>query len=1236
MELTFEQKKAIQYEGNNILVSAGAGSGKTFVLVERMINKIIEKEETNIDELLIVTFTNAAAIEMKERILKKIELELQKNPQNIFLQQQLIKINKAYISTIDSFCLKVVKENFKIIDIEPNFRIGEKTEIDLIKFEALENFLEPYYANKEKWFYDILDCLTKKADDNYFKEIFLKIYEQAQNSPYPNLWLKDAFQIYNIKNKDEYLNSKIFKKILEYIEEELSLCLDIKNYILKLIKNDEQEQELHQFFNEVYTTKSNKNSTEEKKIGEFLQLNQAIEYLKNNQIDEFLNAINIDFPRIKSIKNPILKEEISQLRKLFKQQITNIKEKFLAQSINQIIENNNIIYNNLKNLCNLIIEFNNYYLDIKKKKNIYTFNDISHFCLKILIDIDFESINTIEEYNSFKKPSYIAENYSKIFKEIVTDEYQDSNLIQEEILNIISNGKNRFMVGDIKQCIYRFRQADTSIFNEKYQNYKNNIGGERIELNSNFRSSKNVIESINIIFENIMTNKLGEVLYDEDTKLKKLDNQEENQLINFQQNINISKNCELFIINKDDKEYEDDEDLKNLKEIENTELECIFIAKKIKSLIEDEKIHIKKQEKYLPIQFKDIAIISRNKNFGAICSKIFEQYDIPIFAQSNNQFYEILEIEIILNMLKIIDNPFQDIPLISVMYSSIFNFSANELLEIKLNSNHKIYYNSLKEYLKNSDNTYLKDKVSNFLNQINHYKNLSKIISINELLSYIYKDSNYYNYIGILKNGKTRQANLKNLLVKSVEFEKNNSNNLFKFINYIEKTKEKNKDDTEANITSENENVVKFMTIHKSKGLEFPVVFVSNLATKFNFMETNDLILFEPDYKLGVSFIINDDKNQINKRLKINSIQKDLISEKLKRDVYSEELRILYVALTRAKEKIILTGCASKSSYTKQTIIKSEIIDEKINSPVLFRKSNNYLNWIYNILNSYENNWKIKILNKNDDFISNSIINKEEKVKNIIKFDELFDLKQNELDISKIKQIEDKLNWKYPFEIEKNLDSNLTVSEIKRNINDNSEVFQIKNDLESFSQEIYNLPKFYFNESQPSSLIKGTLYHKVFEHIDFNITSLAELDLFFQKYINKGIFNNQDLKLLDKNKILQFLNSNIAKRIKNSHKVFREYPFKIGLSPYEVYNDNHFKSNDSIIIVNGIIDLFFEENENIILVDYKTDKTNNKNELFKRYNKQMEIYRKVIENATGKKVTESIIYLVMLNEGIIF
>ncbi|WP_317368491.1 helicase-exonuclease AddAB subunit AddA [uncultured Tyzzerella sp.] len=1207
MGFTKNQLQAINERDKNILVSAAAGSGKTTVLAERIINKIIN-DKIDVDRLLVVTFTKDAAEEMKERITKRINIELQKDDT---LAEQLVRINKAQISTIDSFCSKVVKTHFKSLDIDPNFRIGDKGELDILTDEALQNFLDKYYEENKEDFVRLVDSFTKGANDDKFKSVFLNLYFKSQNLPYPKKWLEKAYKQFDVVTQDDFFSSDIFKKLMNYIEEILKEVIIICERI-KFISTGQLDFDKNG---------GNTSTMEGFLTQEFSNFYNMLGYIKEEKYDAFIDSIyNLKYARwnknlLKA--NPDLAEEIKSLRDLYKDFIKKeIVEKFFNNSILEIIEDIKTIYPIINTLCNLIIEFDDYFMGIKKEKNIYTFSDIAHFCLNILVEDN--------------KPTNIANQYKHIFDEIIIDEYQDSNSIQETILSSISNN-NRFMVGDIKQCIYRFRQANPSIFNEKYIQYFNEKSKDkRIDLNANFRSNKSVIDSINIIFENIMCDKLGEVNYDENARLY-------NEAIfpNPKENENVLNKCELNII--DCSKVIDEINDNVICEIANTEIEANFICKKINELFSNNTMVFDKDINiYRKIEYKDIVILMRSKSNFDIFADILAKNNIPVYTETSNGFYDFTEIKTIINILNVLVNPLQDYALIGTMYSPIFNFSSNELLEIKLSSNNKLFYYILIDFVQNSDNEVLKNKCLSFLDKIKNWQSLSKSLSINELLSYIYEDSNYYNYLGLLDSGNIRQANLYSLLEKALSFEETNLHGLFNFINYINKFKMVS-DDGKASILSKNENVVKIMTIHKSKGLEFPIVFLSNLSKIFNTSDNKEPILFDEQYMFGLS--IFNSTSEYEPRKRISSIQKSIIAYKNKEESYSEEMRILYVALTRAKECLILTGCINKNFDETLEKMKNLILPQvKCILPRYFLKSgisNNYLAWVYTAIKNFDVNniWQVNVSTYEDILNNKTYSNVKDKVSmdKLEMFYSLINLDKNKNYTNNKDEIYKNLSWKYPNMIAQGLTSTLAVSEIKR-------VYQTKflDYLKVYDNTNFTLPKFYtFAKEELTPMEVGSIYHKILENIDFNIKSEKELDNLLNNLSYKNILNDKEIECIDKNIVLGFLNTDLVRRINNAKNIKRECAFTLGVKPKDIYIDDEFKSIDNNILVSGIIDLYFEEEDGLVLVDYKTDRTKSERVLLNRYKTQLEIYKRALEQSTCKKVKECVIYSILHNISII-
>ena len=892
------------------------GSGKTAVLVERIINKIVN-EKIDIDKLLVVTFTNAAASEMRARIMDAIYKYLEEKPEDEHMQKQTILMGKSNICTIHSFCLDVIKNNFYEISISPNFRIGDQTEIELLKQEVLEDMFEEKYIEENKEFLDLINTYTNYRGDEPLKEIILKIHRFIQASPFPEEWLEEKIEEFNLKQnlETDFSNTAWGKILINVFEDDLYSCIielkSIKKDLDKFIELEKFSKTISSDIEKLEELKSNRDSWD--------------------KLYELSNSLKWDtWPRDSKIvieQKEIAKEKRDNVKKKF----SKIRDKILICDSRRANEDISSMYNIMYAIKNIIIEFIQKYQEAKKEKNIVDFSDIEHFTLKILL----------EKKEDKYIPTKTAEKYMEKFEEIAIDEYQDSNLVQEYILNAVSRGNNIFMVGDVKQSIYKFRQARPELFINKYETYKlkeqkNESDSLKIQLFKNFRSRKNVLDITNFVFENIMSKQLGDINYNEKEYLNLGANFEEPQ-----EECNFAGKTELAIIDLKESEDEQKEENEN---IEDIVVEAKLVADKIQELINSKYKVYDKKIGYRDISYKDIVILLRaTSNLAPIYERELNNLNIPVFSDVGTQYLETVEIQTIMSVLKIIDNPMQDIPLVSVLRSPIGKFDDNDLIQIKLQGSHKKYdyfYEILLEASKN-EKLPINKKIRDFLEQLEKWRKQREYLALDELIWQIYLDTGYYNYVSLMPNGVLRQANLNILFEKAKEYEKSTFKSLFNFINFIDKLKTNNGDMDSAKLIGENEDVVRIMSIHKSKGLEFPVVFLCSTAKKFNMQDLNDNILLHQDIGIGPKYI------DYERRIEYNTLAKIAIAKKIKTETISEEMRILYVALTRAKEKLIITGLSKdieKEQKKKKDLL--ETYNEKNINPNILKNYKSYLDWI--------------------------------------------------------------------------------------------------------------------------------------------------------------------------------------------------------------------------------------------------------------------------------------------------
>ncbi len=1228
MEWTKEQKQAIYEKGSNILVAAAAGSGKTAVLVERIINKIIN-EDLDIDRLLVVTFTNAAASEMRERILnaiyKKLE-EKQNEQEEAKLQRQITLLNKASICTIDAFCLDVIKNNFYELDISPNFRIADTAEIELLKQEILEELFEEKYESEDKNFINLIHTYTTYKDDTPLKEIILKIYNQIQSNPFPEKWLEEKVENFNLSDlEQDFAETDWGKIILKDIEEEL---IDCQSILQEELKNLNKYPELDKYsltiandIEQLDMLKINLNSWDKA-----YQISQNIEF--------------ITWPR--SSKITLEAKDIAKTaRDTVKKKLKKKTDKYLLFNSREANQDIFDMYEKLKALKEIILEYGAKLSKVKKERNILDFNDIEHFALNILV----------QENDGEIKQTEVAKKYQEKFVEIAIDEYQDSNLIQEYILNSISRNNNMFMVGDVKQSIYKFRQARPDLFYTKYNAYKLKQDKAenddlKIQLFKNFRSRKNILDFTNLIFENLLTENPWELEYNEEEYLNlgadyKDINQDlkiEINAIDLTEDLSPEQDARVIGSNFQDVSNEQEDVLNDSEEdehIQDIELEAKYVAKRIKELVESKyQVYDVKKQEFRPIKYKDIAILLRStKTAAPIYEKELAKNSMPVFSDSGAEYLGSIEIQTIMSLLRIIDNPLQDIPLVTVLRSSIANFTDNDLVQIRLNDQYDNFYNAMLKTKMTADDK-LKNKIETFLNNVENWRKAKEYLSLDELIWKIYVETGFYNYAGLMPNGSLRQANLKMLFERAKQYESASFKGLFNFINFIEKIHLGSGDLGSAKIISENEDVVRIMSIHKSKGLEFPVVFLSNTGKSINLMDLKQNILVHNEIGIGTKFI------DYNMQIEYDTLTKSAISNKLLLEAFAEEMRILYVALTRAKEKLIVTGTYSDALETLEKMdeqISRYPKNNKIN-PILVKKYKKYLDWMILVYKYNEATIKdictFNVINKKQ--INTKLAEQETNIPEILQ--KLEGWKVNQMQYEKIEKM---LKYKYPDILLSTIPTKASVSKLKeKSIEVNEPEFEkLKTDTKLTQHESkFPKPKFLSKQEEKlTSAQKGTLLHLCMQKLESNKDyTLQDIKDLVQNMRLKNQITDIQLQAININKIYRFTVHPIWKRMQNARTLQKEKAFYINIPIKEVYKEAENLEGD--ILVQGIIDLYFiDENDKVVLLDYKTDyvEAGNEKELIDKYKVQLDLYRNALEQALNRKVDEVYIYSTYLDKTII-
>ncbi|WP_061996002.1 helicase-exonuclease AddAB subunit AddA [Clostridium sp. ATCC 25772] len=1222
VKFTKEQQWAIDTRNANLLVAAAAGSGKTAVLVQRIINMITDRENSiDIDKLLVVTFTNAAASEMRERIGDAISKEIASKPTSKHLQRQLTLLNKASIMTIHSFCLEIIKRNFHMIDLDPSFRVADETETELLKQESLEEVFEKMYEDNDEKFLELIECYCNNKNDLSLFNMVLDLYRFSMSTPYPKQWLKEKSEMFNIEEAFKIEDSSIGKALINDIAIELESLTKSMKIAKKIIEEDNSLEKYYKVISDEYSY-----------FRELYKNRDSLESLKN-----IINNIKfVRMPSIKNCENKVSQEEVKNIRETNKKKILELTSIINKATSNYCKEDIKYLYPLMKKLCELVINLSQTYQEKKKEKGIIDFNDFEHFALEILTQLD-------EENNI--KPSKIAMELREKYDEILIDEYQDSNYVQEYILTMISKGdigeNNIFMVGDVKQSIYRFRMAKPELFLKKKNTYSESEGSKErlVKLYKNFRSREEVINAVNYIFKNIMSEHLGELDYTEEESLNLgADYKElEDGVCGGPVEVMLFEN-ECII--------EDNEDVEE-EAISTIELEARAVGQRIKEFIEcknDFKIFDKNLKEYRIPQYKDIVVLLRaTSSYAPIFSEELKKIGIPVYTDANDGYFNTLEIKTMISLLEIIDNPKQDIPLLAVLRSPIGGFSSEDIVNVRLNSPETDIYDALKNYIE-LEHTKLTKKISGFLMKLDIWRKKSLIVPIDELIWNLYMETGYYGYVGAMPTGEKRQANLRMLFQRAKQYDKTSYKGLFNFIKFIDKVKSTSGDLGSAKTIGENENVVRIMSIHKSKGLEFPVVFLSAMGKQFNTMDIKKKVLFHHELGFGPEVI------DFKRRISYSPIIKDIIKNKIKKENLSEEMRILYVAFTRAKEKLIISGSIKsfeKSIDKWRSIAKNS--EGKILQSYLIR-ANNYLDWIMPCIIRHEDGVGLLKDNKIPIINDNSKWNvKLMSYKDLIKYeDKIVSNKDIEEILNRIYEIHDdtihnevfnRLDYRYKYEKATNMETNFTVSELKRQNNEEQE----REYTGKYVPSIVKRPKFLEEKKVLTPAEKGTAIHAVMQRLDFSHDcSENGIKMQIANMVEKELITEEQEKVIKISKIINFFNDDLGKEIIKAYKdgtLNREVPFSIEVRAKEVYKELQEDVYDNEFIkIQGIIDGYIEKNNQIILFDYKTDYISRDNEnvvqsIKEKYKMQLDYYSRALEQGTGKKVIKKYLYLFSIDKS---
>ncbi|MGV8983075.1 helicase-exonuclease AddAB subunit AddA [Clostridium sp.] len=1302
---TEDQQKAILTRDCNILVAAAAGSGKTAVLVERIIKIVTDEDRpTDIDKLLVVTFTNAAASEMRERIAAAISKELHKNPQSKLLQRQLTLLNKSSITTIHSFCLEVIRSNFHVVDLDPNFRIADATEAVLLKQEALEELFEERYVSiaeqqiikegesiaediifknvEDSSFLNLVEAYSNNKEDLGLQGIVLSLYNFSMSSTDPTKWLLGAAEDFNIKDGYNLSDTPWATVLMEDTKIEL---LGIEKVMIKALRIIE-ENEAITLYSEVF----------KEDLASIADLICAA----GNSFENLTASIELlsflKLPTIRACKDKEKQKAVQEIRKKVKKQLQELQEQIVTANSETSVEDIKKLYPLMLELSQLVIDLQEKYRQKKKDRSIIDFNDFEHYCLHILMQKNEQGEVVLDE-NGKPEPSSVAIQLRNKYEEILIDEYQDSNMVQETLLNIISREKigapNVFMVGDVKQSIYRFRQARPELFLGKYSTYSKEEGAKtrKITLYKNFRSREPVINAVNYIFKGIMCKNIGDLDYTDEEALNLgayFEDLKDEGVVGGPVELHLIEKETVDITGENtDSEEESQssgsESEETSKEAEdetptNIQLEARIVAKRIKELMlhNDEnafKIYDKNIKEYRFVDYKDIVILLRaTSNWAPSFLEELKIEGIPVYADTGTGYFNTIEIQIIMSLLQIIDNPRQDIPMLSVLRSPIGGFTSEELVDIRIGQREITFYEAMVNFMHSEEavqdenskepellhsetkasvtQALVTQKLTKFLKRLDHWRRICKYMPIDEFIWYLYTDTGYYGYIGAMPSGMQRQANLRVLFQRAKQYEETSYKGLFNFINFINKLKVSSGDMGSAKTLGENENVVRIMSIHKSKGLEFPVVFLSGTGKNFNLMDINKSILFHHELGYGPDYV------DPIRRISYPTVLKQALKKKIKIESLSEEMRVLYVAFTRAKEKLIITG--SMRNIEKNIARMSSSLEESTEKLGEYEilKAKSYLDWIVpsvirhedgkmlreligieddnvNLLN-HPSSWQVRFWNR-DDIVKVQEIQEETTVSTEEK---LWNLQEKITDDQNLEEIDKRLGFKYKYEMATKMPTVLTVTELKRKFN----VELTQGDSETmYMPKLISKPKFLEKSKGLTPAEKGTAMHAVVQRLDLSkVENKSEIEAQIQIYMEKLLMSEQEGKSVRTEKIVKLFKTELGQRMVKAHSLNtlkREVPFHMEISSSEIYKNLPIDIyGEEKIMLQGIIDCYFEENGEIILVDYKTDSVKNGevSALVEKYRSQLDYYARALEATLQKKVKESYLYLFSIDKAV--
>lgn len=1247
-----------------LLVAAAAGSGKTAVLVERIITRLKDMENPlSVQELMVVTFTKAAAAEMSARIGVALAKAMESTDDKALqarLERQLNLLPSAHISTLHSFCQWVIRSYFYKLDIPPTARIGNEAEMALLKQEVLENLLKEAYEHNEYGIFDLSDFFSDDKSDAGLQDKVLSLYEFAMSQSNPDGWMRHAVEPYKAAQEQDLRDTLWGRAMWDDQQAEIDRIADRIEQMEPLLESPVGPKKWDKVYQEQLAALAQLKGAQTWSDmvdvcrnldtftkASFTSLSKALEKgeVDGALADEFKSLGSQNKDSLKGMKNGLFHIDESVLQQQFKDQ-----------------------YPLIHNLVELTIAFHKAYDEAKKEQGIMDFSDLEHLCLALLVEPGTEDD---------PQPSEVALELQDTFKEIMVDEYQDTNGVQETIINLISRVDNRFYVGDVKQAIYSFRMADSSLFMNKYNTYglMNDAVERRIDLAKNFRSHENILTTTNFIFYQIMTQEAAELDYGEKESLIP------GRIVEDAPSDWVGGAVELHLLdtsdtNRSDETEGDSETAGD--EPENNERELDFIIQKIKELHASKKQVQNADGSFRQIQWRDFAVLRRSlAGWGTRAVAAMRQAGIPAVVNERDGYFEAQEIQLLLSLLQIIDNPEQDLPMAAVLHSGLVGLDANELGALRLTGDGSLW-SVMPLYAEQAQDEHLLQ----FIAHIERWRTLSRRHGVADLLWDIYETLDYVNYVGAMPNGLVRRANVMALYERAKGFESSGFRGLFRFLRFVESLRDSNQDMAVANVVTEADDVVRLMTIHKSKGLEFPVVFLSGVQKKFNTMDFNSPLLVDKNGGIGLKGYYPDIRVSYPSMpwLYCKSIKSDAMK--------AEEQRILYVALTRARDKLFLTGYINKEIKKEKGVgahIKHAALTQtQALGADLIKAGNSYLHWLLIAFARHlDGGASLRNIIELEGETNFDLLDRQCQVKVEIHDGSLYgdldykaDVDETTIntvrvlgkvnDVALPEEIVQRFAFTYPNLIAAKTTAKISVSELKRRFAERDVEAVSATDVSMQQKPVIScditedttgenaildtsIPTISETELADSVFGRkplaiaaadevvtgaqwGTLMHEAMQWLPVKKYTQKSMTDMLDSLQAEGKFSDEERSLLSDRSLYGFFNSDLGQRLIASKRVERELPFSMLFDGNRVYPD---VENGERLFLQGIIDTVFVEDDQWVLVDYKTDRVKSGDELIRRYKIQMDLYKEALERLTNMPVKASYIYSFRLHEAVL-